>query len=331
MEIVQNYKAVSDPSVIATLSIIACAHYHKNTYYSPCSSCVKESVNNDKCNSGLVSWTFIVLTRNFLFLAECPARGLDMAFVLDSSNSVGRLNFSLTLEFVANISQAFTIGPQDTQVSVVSFNRFPNISFFFDTYSNISSLIGGIQQVPYLDTPRSGLTTYTAAALNILNLDVFTVEGGARGASFAIPRIAIIVTDGRSNINSSQTIPMAQALHEAGVTVFAVGVGKRAQTNRSRREFNGIASRPSFVSLLSEFNIMEFQSLQNNLRFEACSGKHSDYSYIEPVFKLICGPCIGKCLVNAQPCQPQLLVSGTDILNFYSTNLSIYYSCLYLY
>ena len=204
-----------------------------------------------------------------------------MAFVLDSSNSVGRLNFSLMLEFVANISQAFTIGPQNTQVSVISFNILPNISFFFDTFSDISSLLAGLQQVPYLDTPSSGLTTYTAAALNTLRLEVFAndSEGGARPASVAIPRVAFVVTDGRSNFNSSQTIPAAQALHAAGVTVFAIGIGKRAQTERSVAEFNGIASGPSFVSLLSEFSIVEFQSLQNTLRFEACTGKYTTHWY----------------------------------------------------
>ena len=220
-----------------------------------------------------------------------------MAFVLDSSNSVGRLNFALILEFVANVSKAFTIGPQSTQVSAISFNSFPNISFFFDTYPDIGSLLEGIQQVPYLDTPRSGLTTYTAAALNALRLEVFAAGGGVRPATSAIPRVAFIVTDGRSNVNSSLTVPTAQALHEAGVTVFAVGIGKRAQTERSVAEFNGIASRPSFVSLLSDFSIVEFQSLQNNLRFEACTGKYKNTCcFRESMYRMTGFNCIVKSL-----------------------------------
>ncbi len=67
-------------------------------------------------------------------------------------------------------------------------------------------------------------STNTADALQRLRTEVFTAEGGARSANKAIPRVAVVITDGRSNVNDSLTIPSALALRESGVTVYSIGV-----------------------------------------------------------------------------------------------------------
>lgn len=77
----------------------------------------------------------------------------------------------------------------------------------------------------YLASPEGGRrSTNTADALTQLRTKVFTAEGGVRSSDAAIPRVAVVITDGRSNINASQTIPSALALRESGVIVHSVGV-----------------------------------------------------------------------------------------------------------
>lgn len=200
-------------------------------------------------------------------LEECPIRGLDLAFVLDSSGSVGVRNFALTLDFAANLTRTFSIGPQDTQVAAIAFSGFPNITFLLNTFTNRTVLEDAIRGIQFFDIPGNGQpSTYTAAALNALRFDIFSTEAGARPDIMAIPRVAVVVTDGRSNVNRSLTIPTAMAVRQADITVFAVGVGNSV----NREELDAIGSGPNFVSLLTDFNLMEFQSLQRRLSVEAC-------------------------------------------------------------
>ena len=189
-------------------------------------------------------------------------------FVLDSSGSVGRDNFELTKEFAVNITKQFTIGPEDTHVGAIVFSDFAQISFQLNASTNGTQIVDELRRIPFIDVP--GASTNTADALRRLRRDVLTYEAGARPQILAIPRVAIVVTDGRSSVNTSGTIPEAEAVHAEGITVFSVGVGRRVDMD----ELNAIASSPDLVSHLSDFNILEFQSYQLILSDEACTGKH---------------------------------------------------------
>lgn len=208
--------------------------------------------------------------------AECPARGLDLAFVLDSSGSVGFRNFQTTKAFAENVTNTFAVGPQDTRVGAIAFSGFANISFRLNSFTNRSQVVQAIREIVYFDIPGNGrASTNTAGALRTLRLDVLTTAAGARQQILAIPRVAIVITDGRSNVNRSQTIPEAEAVREDGIIVFAVGIGNRI----NMAELNAIASSPNFVSRLSDFNVLGFQSLQRILSVEACRSM-SVYFYI---------------------------------------------------
>ena len=196
----------------------------------------------------------------------CPARGLDLVFVLDASGSMGIDDFQKIKAFAENVTNTFVIGPQDTQVGAIVFSNIANIPFQLNSFTDRSAVVQAIRQIVFF-----GLYTNTADALRTLRLDVLTTEAGARPQMSAIPRVAIVVTDGGSNINSSRTIPEAEAVRGAGITVFAVGIGNRI----NMAELNAMASSPNFVSLLNDFDVLGFQSLQRILSVEACRGMHS--------------------------------------------------------
>ena len=111
-------------------------------------------------------------------------------------------------------------------------------------------------------------STNTADALIKLRSEVLVTEGGARDLDKAIPRVAVVITDGRSNINASLTIPSALALRDEGVTVYSVGVGNRINFE----ELNAMASSPDNVRQLRGFDVTEFDGLRSRITADACTG-----------------------------------------------------------
>lgn len=186
-----------------------------------------------------------------------------MYFVLDSSGSVGFSNFQLMKSFVYDVTNGFDIGANATQVGVMSFDSSPRFHFHLNTYHSKSSLLTAINNIFY-----NGGGTNTAAALDSLRLNGYTSAHGGRPSSQAIPRVAVVVTDGFSN-SFSATVSAANAVHAAGITAFAVGVGGNVNT----AELDAIASDPAYVSLLTGFDTSQFDALQMSINSEACTGR----------------------------------------------------------
>ena len=95
-----------------------------------------------------------------------------------------------------------------------------------------------------------GLSTNTAAALNLLRLEGYTSSHGGRPLSEAIPRVAVVLTDGISD-SFDNTINEGVALQETEIQAFAVGIGN----NVNIQELEAIASDTSYISLLTCFSV----------------------------------------------------------------------------
>ena len=183
--------------------------------------------------------------------------------MLDASGSIGSSNFQLVLNFVANVVRNLEIGPDKTRVGVIVYSDTASVQFSLNTYMTNESLLQAIANIPY--TNRG---TNTADAI-LTCIQQFNTSYGARPRSSGIPRIAIVVTDGRSNIKAS-TIAAAQMAHSENILSYAVGVGG----NVDMTELAAIASDPDsqYVRLLQQFSISELRSLQETLNSEACTG-----------------------------------------------------------
>ena len=183
--------------------------------------------------------------------------------MLDASGSIGSANFQLVLNFVANVVRNLEIGPDKTKVGVIVYSDSASVQFSLNTYVTNESLLQAIANIPY--TNRG---TNTADAI-LTCIQQFNTSYGARPRSSGIPRIAIVVTDGRSNIKAS-TIAAAQMAHSENILSYAVGVGSSVDMT----ELSAIASDPDsqYVRLLQQFSISELRSLQETLNSEACTG-----------------------------------------------------------
>ena len=181
---------------------------------------------------------------------------------MDSSGSVGSSDFQTMKTFVRDIANSFEIGPNDVQIGVMSYGSSNYFHFYLNTYSTKSAVISAINAIPY-----SGGGTDTAGALNGVRTTGFNESKGARPASKGIPRVAVVITDGESN-DYSATVTAANALHNASIITFAIGIA-----GANQNELNAIASQSSYVSFISSFNVAQLSALQISISQEACVGR----------------------------------------------------------
>jgi len=86
--------------------------------------------------------------------------------------------------------------------------------------------------------PLSGGATNTQDALRVTSQSIFTPSAGDRPSA---RNVIVVVTDGQSNIDATQTLPMANASRQQGIELFVVAIGD----NPNMEEINGIANQPT--------------------------------------------------------------------------------------
>ena len=149
--------------------------------------------------------------------------------------------------------------------------------FGLTAHDNQADLLAAINNIRY-----TGGQTNTAGALNLLLSDGFI---GARPEVQGIPRVAIVVTDGRSSFRAG-TITAAASVHAAQptITVFAAGI-----RNFDRTELDVIASSPSsrFVITIPNFNSEAVERLRQALLQETCQGICSNTNIAREQRKLL--------------------------------------------
>lgn len=197
--------------------------------------------------------------------AKCEIKGVDMIFVMDESGSIELQNFERMKNLALDIVDAFEIGPNDTRVGWINFNQAARIVFNLDTYQTNNSLKNGIRAIQY----RSGGTNISIGLLALL--DSLSAYGRSK---FDIPELAIVVTDGQSEIIHIQNAA-AQIHMERNVDVFAIGVGNGIQFDQLYAVASaGIATDTSQnVFILEDFSTDELDHLQETLKRRACFSK----------------------------------------------------------
>ncbi|XP_054836734.1 matrilin-4 [Eublepharis macularius] len=178
--------------------------------------------------------------------AKCKTGPLDIVFVIDSSRSVRPFEFETMRRFMIDIIHNLEIGFNATRVGVIQYssqvqNVFSLKSFF--SRADMEKAINSI--VPLAQGTMTGLAIQYA--MNV----AFTTQEGARPLHKKIPRVAVIVTDGRPQDRVTDVAAQARA---AGIEIYAVGV-QRADMNSLR----AMASPPleEHVFLVESFDLIQ--------------------------------------------------------------------------
>ena len=188
---------------------------------------------------------------------------MDLIFVLDSSGSIRSVNFQKVREFVKNfITSGITIGQDEDQVGVIVFSNGAQVVFNLDAYQNQAQLLSAVDNIPYI-----GSGTNTAAALCQLIDEGFTERGGARLDLKTVLRVAIVMTDGKSN-NPSDTLIAAARVHDFRPSVLVYAVGVTDDVNQE--ELNAIATSAESVENLESFDDSLLKEYQEERSYEIC-------------------------------------------------------------
>lgn len=129
---------------------------------------------------------------------------------------------------------SFTVSQDGTHVALIVYSSRVEQVFDFNTYYNLGDTLKAINEIKY---PKG--RTFTGSALDSARVDIFERTGRPD-----TPNILVLMTDGQSE---DPVIEPAQKLRDAGVIIYAVGVGN----NYVMAELNIIATDPDSEHVLT--------------------------------------------------------------------------------
>ncbi|XP_053488111.1 collagen alpha-1(XII) chain isoform X2 [Ictalurus furcatus] len=186
----------------------------------------------------------------------------DLVFLVDGSWSVGRENFKYIRDFIGAVAGAFDIGDVKTRVAVVQYSSDTRTEFNLNQYFRRAELLQAIRNLPY-----KGGNTMTGEAIDYLVKNTFTEAAGARKT---FPKVAIIITDGKSQDPVDE---YARRLRNIGVEVFLLGI-KGADED----EIRVIASTPHSTHVYSVLDFDLIKEVQQQLITQVCLGVEDQLS-----------------------------------------------------
>uniref|UniRef100_A0A667ZQ85 Matrilin 2 n=1 Tax=Myripristis murdjan TaxID=586833 RepID=A0A667ZQ85_9TELE len=193
-------------------------------------------------------------------IPENPCKGvpLDFIFVIDSSRSIRPNDYEKVKTFIINLLQFLGVGPDATRVGLLQYGSEVQNEFSLNTYSTRAEVEQAVRNMEHLATG-----TMTGLAIQYTMETAFTEAKGARPVSLHIPRIAMVVTDGRPQ--DSVEVIAAQA-RQAGIQIFAIGVGRV-----DMKTLRAIGSEPHSEHVYLVANFSQMETLISVFQSKLCS------------------------------------------------------------
>ena len=181
-------------------------------------------------------------------LVKCN-RSVDVVFLLDDSGSVSYANFNKSLEFVKKIIKAFhdkkLSGQDGTRFGLSKFSLNYTSLFYLSNYAKQSDYIKAVSRVSY----SKGSETNLGLALGLILNDQFNEKRGLRPEVDGVPRILIVLTDGKAHDDVS--IP-AKNIRDENIVIYAIGIA-----NYKLAQLQEIATSESHIYTLSTFSELD--------------------------------------------------------------------------
>lgn len=189
----------------------------------------------------------------------CKGKPLDFVFIIDSSRSVRPSDYEKVKIFITNILAFLDVGPEATRVGLLQYGSVVQNEFSLNTYSSKADVERAVKAMDHLATG-----TMTGLAIQYTMETAFTEPEGARPADLHIPRIAMIITDGRPQDTVEEVAAQAR---QAGIQIFAIGVG-RVDMNTLRV----IGSEPHSEHVYLVANFSQIETLTSVFQSNLCGG-----------------------------------------------------------
>ncbi|TSZ54729.1 Matrilin-4 [Bagarius yarrelli] len=187
----------------------------------------------------------------------CRSANIDLVFLIDGSKSVRPQNFELIKQFVNQVVDQLDISAHGTRVGLVQYSSRVRTEFPLSMYKSKEEIKAAVMKVAYMEKG-----TMTGLALKHMIQNSFSEADGARAASRNIPRVGLVFTDGRSQ---DEITEWAKKAKEAGITMYAVGVGKAVED-----ELRQIASEPVEKHFFYTSDFTAINQIAENLKLNVC-------------------------------------------------------------
>jgi hypothetical protein len=148
---------------------------------------------------------------------------VDIAVILDGSQSLSEKDFEKLKNFVKSVVDKYGVSQSGPHIAVVEFSKEPTIAVRLDDHFEAANLKRAIDNIK----PSGNLQVRTDEALRIVMNEVFSLKSGARPS---VPKIVILVTDDEST-GDRPLEEVYKDVERQGARVLVVTIGSNVDRN----------------------------------------------------------------------------------------------------
>ncbi|XP_076137060.1 matrilin-4-like [Alosa pseudoharengus] len=190
--------------------------------------------------------------------SQCKGKPLDFVFVIDSSRSVRPDDYEKVKTFILNVLSVLDVGADATRVGLLQYGSVVQSEFSLGAFTRRADVERAVHAMAHL---ASG--TMTGLALRYTTEEAFSEEQGARPKAMQVPRVAMVVTDGRPQDTVEEAAAEAR---QAGIEIFAVGVGRVDMAT-----LRAIGSEPHADHVFLVANFSQIETLTSVFQDKLCA------------------------------------------------------------
>ena len=191
------------------------------------------------------------------------------------SSSITFSTFQKARNFTSQFVRNMPIGPNATQVGIIAYGNEARLEIDLNTYKNKEDLLHGIDNIPF-NTYRQA--SNAADALCKLVRHGFTRDGGARDSSATVYRVAILLADGGSNLDSQEcNWDVSEAVKEVYKLSPEVLMYVIDMSNDGEENLRGIASDQSYY--INNLDTALQRVIEDNICWKGKSPGFKDSTY----------------------------------------------------
>ncbi|XP_011383332.1 collagen alpha-5(VI) chain [Pteropus vampyrus] len=179
----------------------------------------------------------------------------DLYFLIDGSTSIQKKHFEQIKDFMLEVIDMFSIGPDKVRVGAAQYSHKKKVEFDIHIYTNDVDLRKAVSNLKQLEG-----NTYTGAALDFM---LPIIREGRKSRSSEVPCHLIVLTDGKS---ADDVLGPAERLRAEQITIHAVGIGEANKT-----QLQQIAGKEERVNFGQNFDALK--SIKNEVVHSICTEK----------------------------------------------------------
>ena len=161
--------------------------------------------------------------------------------------------------FVNELLRNADISNDRARVGILTYSTVVKVEFQLNSHRTNTDVENAVNNIKYTYG-----STNTADAIATMRSEMFTAATGDRPD---VANVGVIITDGVSNINSRRTLPEAENARNAGIHIYAVGIGLV-----DTKELDGMASKPIEENRFTVQSFDELKGFDRKIFQALCKG-----------------------------------------------------------